>query len=111
MSTLHTTLAQDSFRLYFGVIDYVIEHVKKDLQKKGKDEEEAGEIVSKLQSKWRENLHKSHVIDNKNMMGFTTVDSSDPTVSNEITSMFESHSNNNNNNTNNTLQSAPSFTQ
>ena len=69
MSTLHTTLAQDSFRLYFGVIDYVIEHLKKDLKKKGHDEEEATEIVNKLQSKWKENLHKSHCIDNKNMMG------------------------------------------
>lgn len=69
MSTLHTTLAQDSFRLYFGVIDYVIEHLRKDLRKKGHDEEEATEIVNKLQSKWKENLHKSHCIDNKNMMG------------------------------------------
>ena len=73
MSTLHTTLAQDSFRLYFSVIDYVTEHLKKDLRKKGKDEEEVTSIVDKLKQKWKENLNKSHCIDNKNMMGYNVV--------------------------------------
>mmetsp|Transcript_65037 Transcript_65037/g.103539 ORF Transcript_65037/g.103539 Transcript_65037/m.103539 type:complete len:385 (-) Transcript_65037:126-1280(-) len=89
MSTLHTTLAQDSFRLYFGVIDYVIEHLKNDLKKKGHDEEEATEIVNKLQKKWKENLHKSGCIDNKNMLGFVT-----PSTNNN---------NHNHNNTDSTL--------
>merc|ERR1712228_792571 len=107
MSSLHTTLAQDSFRLYFGVIDQVIDALKKDLKKKGKDEDEATEIINQLQSKWKENLHKSHCIDNKNMMGFIsdTAKEASPCDQN-----IHSHPDNNANTFNPNIPTPTSFT-
>jgi len=76
---------------------------------KGKDEEEATEIVNKLQSKWKENLHKSHCIDNKNMMGLSTTINAN--TSNQTENNVTNNNPNNNANNFNPIQPAPtSFT-
>lgn len=77
MPTMHTTLAQDAFRLYFGVMDYVCDHLKSDLiQKKGKSEEEAIYITEVLRKKWRQKLRETKCIDEENLMGFRLRDMS-----------------------------------
>mmetsp|Transcript_62321 Transcript_62321/g.76339 ORF Transcript_62321/g.76339 Transcript_62321/m.76339 type:complete len:385 (-) Transcript_62321:77-1231(-) len=99
LSSLHTTLAQDAYRLYYGVIDYVSKNLRNDLISDGKSAIEADDIIQKLTQKWKDKLRKSKCIDGGGLLGVNdTTPNNIETIN--VNNPFRSIINNNNDNNN-----------